>query len=183
MSCRRDDVVAPDPEQQPERDDWLATCPHYLAVVLGETKMAALEAWEDHELAEPPPLPEKPLSGRTLLEALLTPGTDENWWARWAVRDYWKGWSLLPKKQVGFTGAHFDSLGYVDDKDPNPDRFTATDIVAVSMLGVDVPAGTSLGLLGPDDGNGTNKVLGEIHDKPPGVVSGRSFGPVAFDHA
>ena len=39
----------------------------------------------------------------------------------------------------GFTGAHFERLA----DDANPDCITADDLVAVTMLGVNVPAHTS----------------------------------------
>lgn len=177
MSCRREDVVAPDPEFESERGEWLATCPHCLAVVFGDSPEAAVEAWEGHEMSEHPPLPESPLSGRELLTKLLTPGTDENRWARWALRGYWAGWGLLPDRETGFTGASFDSLGYVDGADPFPDRFTATDIVAVSMLGVDVPAGTSLVLLDPDDTYGVNAALATFGDRPMHDASWEELAP------
>jgi len=167
MSCRREDVVAPDPEFESDRGEWLATCPHCLAVVFGDSPDTALEAWEGHEMSEHPELPKKPLSGRELLAALLEPGSDENLWARWALRDYWTGWGLSERAATGFTGAAFDSLGYdPQGRDPSPKRFTATDVVAVSMLGVDVPAGTSLVLLEPGDAYGVNAVLAAFDDKP-----------------
>lgn len=50
---RHEDVVAPEPEQLPERDDWLATCPRCSQVVIAETAAAALDAWKDHDMGTP----------------------------------------------------------------------------------------------------------------------------------
>lgn len=46
-----------------------------------------------------------------------------------------------------FTGARFDTWAHGPDGDPSPHRFTADDIVAVSMLSVHVPAAAALQLL------------------------------------
>lgn len=165
MSCRRSDVVARDPEHLPERDQWLTTCPHCLSVMIADSPEAALEAWEGHEMAAHPHLPESALWGRALLDALLAPETEEHHWARWAIRDHWTGWGPADGGS-GFTGADFDSLGYRNGADPSPNAFTAVDIVAVTMLGIDVPAAGSLQLLEPDDGYGINRTLAEFDDKP-----------------
>jgi hypothetical protein len=47
-----------------------------------------------------------------------------------ALRCYFRAW----------TGRRFESLGLGDAPDPSPNRITAVDIAAVSMLGVNVPA-------------------------------------------
>ncbi|MFC7247617.1 DUF6308 family protein [Catellatospora aurea] len=59
-----------------------------------------------------------------------------------ALRCYYDGW----------TGRRFESLGLLDGADPDPDEFTAVDIVAVSLLSVNVPAEASIGLLEGDLG-------------------------------
>lgn len=62
---------------------------------------------------------------------------DERPWAIASLRRYFGG----------FTGAHFEHLA---DKD-NPDRFTERDLVAVTMLAVDVPPRTAWSILrGPE---------------------------------
>lgn len=163
MNWRREDVVAPEVERDPdpERERWLVTCPHCLHVCLGDSPEDADDAWHDHEDTAHPPLPPRALHGRELLDALLDPVSAENKWARAALRRYWRGWTSAPDRQTPFTGAWFDHLGHelVADPvtgraiyvDPAPDRFTGIDLVAVTTLGVDVPALTSLVLLDPDD--------------------------------
>lgn len=49
-----------------------------------------------------------------------------------------------------YTGAHFDVLGRPWYDPLTLDAITATDIVAVSCLSVDVPADASVAILGPD---------------------------------
>lgn len=60
----------------------------------------------------------------------------------------------------GKTGFHFDRL--IRDTDPN--RITPQDIVAVSMLSVDIPARVSIWLL---DGEGADIVNGRLKDIDP----------------
>jgi hypothetical protein len=50
----------------------------------------------------------------------------------------------LKRYMEGFTGSHFEALA--DTEEPN--RITERDILAVSMLSVDVPAATTIWLLG-----------------------------------
>ena len=173
----RDELVAPEPEQLPERDDWLATCPRCSQVVLAESAAAALDAWKDHDMEWHPQLPPEPRWGEDLLAALTDLSSAEGTWAKWAVRDYWRGWRLTDTGTEGFTGACFDDLGYVDCADPHPNTITATDIVAVSMLGVDVPAGSSLMLLDPDDYYRINDALAAFDDRPLHEADWADLGP------
>ena len=67
------------------------------------------------------------------MDPLLYVTGDESDRARLCLRAYFRS----------FTGGSFEALA-----DPDPFSITASDIVAVSMLGVDVPARTSVWLLG-----------------------------------
>ena len=48
-----------------------------------------------------------------------------------------------------FTGAHFERLGGGGDRPATAREFTADDLVAVTMLSVDVPPAAALQILGP----------------------------------
>ena len=151
-------VVTPDPEFESDRGDWLVTCPHCLRVVFGVGPDEAMDAWAEHVDREHPHLPDPELHGEALLDALLDAGSKENVWAIWAVRDYW-----TPGR---FTGAEFERLGLGHGgQDPDPDVITATDIVAVSMLDVNVPAKTARDLLGWR-ANEIGLVLSRVPDGP-----------------
>ncbi|CBT75160.1 MULTISPECIES: DUF6308 family protein [Glutamicibacter] len=58
------------------------------------------------------------------------------------VRDYF---GTMGNGRPKYSGSRFETLGEGVDTDPH--RITATDLVAVSMLSVDVPAQASLGIL------------------------------------
>lgn len=108
----------------------------------------------DTAAREHPQLPALELSGEPLLAALTDPSRPEGAWAIWAAQDYWESGR--------FTGAEFDRLGLgPKGLDPEPDAITATDIVAVSMLEVNVPAVTSRDLLGRR-ADEVRRVLGRV---------------------
>ena len=48
-----------------------------------------------------------------------------------------------------FTGAHFERLGGGGDRPATAHEFTAEDLVAVTMLSVDIPPAAALQILGP----------------------------------
>ncbi len=62
-----------------------------------------------------------------------------------AVRDVREYFATKENGRPAYTGSHFETLGGSENVDPN--RITATDLIAVSMLSVDVPAQASLGIL------------------------------------
>lgn len=62
----------------------------------------------------------------------------------------------------GFSGAHFERLGGGGDHPAVAEYFTAVDLVAVSMLDVDVPASVSASLLGGPLGRTTSALLRQI---------------------
>jgi hypothetical protein len=67
----------------------------------------------------------------------------------------------LKKYMEGFTGSRFDTLA--DAEQPN--RITERDILAVSMLGVNVPAATTIWLLG-DGAARASELLTKIPNVP-----------------
>lgn len=77
-------------------------------------------------------------SGTYLLDALVDPTSAERRWAIEAVREYFHSGR--------YTGGRFERLDPADSA-AHPNQITATDLVAVSTLGVDVPAGASLAIL------------------------------------
>jgi hypothetical protein len=66
------------------------------------------------------------------------------------VRAYFKGVEREGDPPFTFTGARFDSLARGGHRADAADTLTYDDIVAVSLLGVDIPARASLRFLGPD---------------------------------
>jgi hypothetical protein len=86
-----------------------------------------------------------PSSGMTLPDA-MTPGSPVA--PELLTRYFTARWQ--PNGQPAYTGAMFERLGGGGDRTEVADRFTAEDIVAVSMLSVDVPARASLMILGAD---------------------------------
>ncbi|MEU8001139.1 DUF6308 family protein [Catellatospora sp. NPDC049111] len=69
-----------------------------------------------------------------------------------ALRCYYTGWS----------GRRFESLGRLEGADPDPHEFTPVDIVAVSLLSVNVPAEAAIGLLEGDPGRRLSALLRDI---------------------
>ncbi|HEY9389216.1 MAG TPA: DUF6308 family protein [Mycobacteriales bacterium] len=57
------------------------------------------------------------------------------------------GVDLPAGEQPAFTGGRFDFLGGGGDRPESQDTMTATDLVAVQLLGVDIPGEAALGLL------------------------------------
>ena len=120
--------------------------------------MPTADTWNETVDRNKPAMPTSELHGEPLLEVLLNPTSPEHAWAVWAARDYW-----TPGR---FTGGEFDRLGLGHRGiDPNPDVITATDVAAVSMLGVDIPALTTLDILGPKAIDNT-RLLSRIPDRP-----------------
>ncbi|WP_146007533.1 DUF6308 family protein [Corynebacterium xerosis] len=66
--------------------------------------------------------------------------------------------------RVCFSGARFERLGGGGDQKPLANEFTADDFLAVSMLGVDVPAHGALVLMGDSNPN-VAKRISELLDK------------------
>lgn len=67
--------------------------------------------------------------------------------------------------RVCFSGARFERLGGGGDRKADANRFTADDFLAVSMLGVDVPAHGALVLMGdsnPDVAKKISELLGKL---------------------
>jgi hypothetical protein len=135
-----DDVIAPTPILIPERHEWLSECPICAAVVFGEDPEESLAAWHHHadEKHTSRLHPPSNWSGTVLLDALVDPTTAERRWAIEAVREYFHSGR--------YTGGRFERLDPADAA-AHPNVITATDLVAVSTLGVDVPAGASLTIL------------------------------------
>ena len=71
--------------------------------------------------------------------ALADPGSDEHSWCTAAGADYFHG--------VSCEGRRFERLGRPGGTDPEPDHVTTADLVAVSMLGIDIPPGAALAML------------------------------------
>lgn len=63
---------------------------------------------------------------------------------------YFSKRSASNARHPAYTGSMFERLGGGGDRPGVMDAFTAEDIVAVSMLSVDIPAEASLRILGPD---------------------------------
>lgn len=63
-----------------------------------------------------------------------------------------------------YTGGSFEKLAGGGDSEERRNHFDATDLVAITMLGVSVPGGTALRILGDESGTFSD-LLGEIpHD-------------------
>jgi hypothetical protein len=73
--------------------------------------------------------------------------TDEN--HSEAVRELRKYFGREPD-EAAFTGASFERLGGGGDRDEVRDVITAEDLVAVSMLSINIPARAALQILGPE---------------------------------
>lgn len=71
-----------------------------------------------------------------------------------------------PDGRVFFSGARFDRLGRSDDAS-TCNRFTAEDIVAVSMLSVKVPAHAALELTGDPENKTADDISEELKKLPP----------------
>lgn len=67
------------------------------------------------------------------------------------------------REEPGFNGAYFESIGRRNRKDPDPDRFTAADLYAVTTLSVKVPAGAGIRLL-TELAETSHELLREIPD-------------------
>lgn len=68
--------------------------------------------------------------------------------------------------RVCFSGARFERLGGGGDQKPLANEFTADDFLAVSMLGVDVPAHGALVLMGDSNPDVAKRIF-ELLDKLP----------------
>lgn len=67
--------------------------------------------------------------------------------------------------RVCFSGARFERLGGGGDREADANQFTADDFLAVSMLGVDVPAHSALVLMGdsnPEVAKKISELLGKL---------------------
>ncbi|MFD5867652.1 DUF6308 family protein [Corynebacterium sp. NPDC060344] len=71
-----------------------------------------------------------------------------------------------PDGRVLFSGARFDRLGRSDDAS-TINRFTAEDLVAVSMLSVNVPANAALALTGDSGNDIADDISKELKKLPP----------------
>lgn len=109
------------------------------------------------------PPPPSDLRGSDLLDRLVDDTTAEHRWAVDAVRDYF----------TWFTGRMFDRLGQVGGRDPAPDEFTATDLVAVTMLDVQIPGAAAIRILEDDQGRLAELLAwiprGPLHRLPQGL--------------
>jgi Family of unknown function (DUF6308) len=163
---------APEPgtEYESERREWRASCPDCVKVVFGESGGDAIDAWRTHVDCQHSPMPRLQLRGEELLAALADVASPHFAWAIWALRGYWLG--------SRFTGAQVDRLGFASDPrtDPYPSTITATDIVAVSMLGVNIPAMTAIDLL-EDRAVEINGALALIPHYPLHTVEHATIGP------
>lgn len=77
-----------------------------------------------------------------------------------AVRELRKYFGLEPNTRP-FTGASFERLGGGGDRGEVRDVITTEDLVAVTMLSVEVPASAALQILGPD-GREISDLLSQI---------------------
>lgn len=101
----------------------------------------------------PPP---EDVVGDVLVEQLRHPG-DKLWtWARDAVHGYFHSGE--------YTGRFFERLGR--DERWTANAFTPTDVVAVSMLGVNVPASAALELLTGERASRISGLLSQLDDVP-----------------
>ena len=66
------------------------------------------------------------------------------------VHSYYKGAARKDGTNFPYSGGQFEFLCGGGNRGETANRITADDIVAVSLLGVDVPAFASLQILGPD---------------------------------
>jgi len=80
-----------------------------------------------------------------------------------AVRDIQDYFRVMDNGRPLYSGSRFETLGSEGDMDPN--RITATDLVAVSMLSVDVPAQASVGILETH----AEKISGLLSEIPAGL--------------
>lgn len=133
-------MIAPTPILIPERHEWLSECPTCAAVIFGEDAEESLAAWQHHadEKHTSRLRPPSNFSGTVLLDALVDPTSAERRLAIEAVREYFHSGH--------YTGGRFERLDPADAAE-HPNQITATDLVAVSTLGVDVPAAASLAIL------------------------------------
>lgn len=158
------------PEYGPERRHWLASCAGCADFWFGDSDEAAVDDWRTHVDREHPPMPSPQLRDEELLVSLTNVAGPHFEWAIWAVRGYWLG--------SRFSGAQFDRLGLASDPlaDPYPNAVTATDIVAVSMLGVNIPAITTIDLLDHRAGE-INHALSGVPNDPLHIVERAAIGP------
>ena len=158
-------VPKPDALLIPERDEWMTECPVCAIVLLGDTPDEAEKAWHTHneETHRMNKAPGSDLFGEKLLSRLATPSSREWRWAVDAVGEYFKTDS--------YTGGNFERFG---DSDAN--RITATDLVAVSMLGVDVPATAAIEIL-QHEADAIRALLKDVPTKPMHRVKWAEIGP------
>lgn len=96
--------------------------------------------------------PASDLQGTALLDSIVTVGSTDRSWAIEAVRDYFQG--------ARFSGRAFERLGA-----SHLDHFEPVDLVAVSMLGVDVSGEPALTIL-LSEGDRLSTLLANIPTTP-----------------
>lgn len=153
------DVVEPEPLAWPERADYLAECPICGRMVAGDDSAEALEAWREHrdQVHHKPESQPVDLRGDGLINALSQPGSQAWTWAVGAVGEYFH--------TPAYTGRWFERFGR-SEPDWSANSYTPTDLVAVSMLGVSIPAGAALELLNGERASRINRLLALIDDVP-----------------
>lgn len=154
--------LLPEPVLEPDDGRWIAACSYCGEHVDGQTRGDALEQAHPHhrDRRETTPPPPSDVRGPELLARLTYTDSPEHAWAAGAIEEYF----------TRYTGRMFERLGLVAGADPDPDTITATDLVAVSMLGVAVPPSAAIALLGPLQGRITDLLsavpAGMLHDLP-----------------
>lgn len=147
--------LEPDAQLIPEDGRWFAECRYCEHFSLGDDEESALShAREHHDEAHGGKrTPPSDLRGSDLMSRLIDPTSGEYQWAVDAVGEYF----------TSYTGRMFERLRRVNGADPTPNEVTPLDLVAVTMLGVQIPAAASIRILG-SLGNDITDILSDVPD-------------------